>query len=259
MEKNFFDKNWWQNATGALAGTLIGIVLTFGITFFIENANKREIVEKTLKLTIHNIDVAIRTVESNYENLAFEDSVYKAISAYYPDSIEYAPDELIYTFINITTTFSNHHVEDNTSSVFTSSFDVWQYIDDEKVISRINNAIALLDVCKEEYHSAIQMRREIFESIYKNELAFKSLSGPEFVEIVLSNSDFLLYTTQKLHMTLIYQSVLDLVKQLNDTNKRVMNLSQEELDELGNLLEQNSYDFNTDTKPNARTNNDTTR
>ena len=30
MKQRFLDKDWWKNTTGATAGTIIGIILTFG-------------------------------------------------------------------------------------------------------------------------------------------------------------------------------------------------------------------------------------
>ena len=39
MKQRFLDKDWWKNTTGATAGTIIGIILTFGTTFYIENRN----------------------------------------------------------------------------------------------------------------------------------------------------------------------------------------------------------------------------
>ena len=51
MKQRFLDKDWWKNTTGATAGTIIGIILTFGTTFYIENRNKAEMARKTVMMT----------------------------------------------------------------------------------------------------------------------------------------------------------------------------------------------------------------
>ena len=42
MKQRFLDKDWWKNTTGATAGTIIGIILTFGTTFYIESCTESQ-------------------------------------------------------------------------------------------------------------------------------------------------------------------------------------------------------------------------
>ena len=41
--KQFFDKDFWKNTAGCTVGTLIGILLTFGTSSYLENRSKTEI------------------------------------------------------------------------------------------------------------------------------------------------------------------------------------------------------------------------
>ena len=54
--KQFFDKDFWKNTAGCTVGTLIGILLTFGTSSYLENRNKTEMARKTVMLTLHNLD-----------------------------------------------------------------------------------------------------------------------------------------------------------------------------------------------------------
>ena len=56
--KQFFDKDFWKNTAGCTVGTLIGILLTFGTSSYLENRNKTEMARKTVMLTLHNLDAS---------------------------------------------------------------------------------------------------------------------------------------------------------------------------------------------------------
>ena len=44
--KQFFDKDFWKNTAGCTVGTLIGILLTFGTSSYLENRSKTEMARK---------------------------------------------------------------------------------------------------------------------------------------------------------------------------------------------------------------------
>lgn len=46
MSKRFYDTDWWKNMVIAIVGTVVGIVLTFGTTFYIEKKIRRKWFEK---------------------------------------------------------------------------------------------------------------------------------------------------------------------------------------------------------------------
>lgn len=48
MSKRFYDTDWWKNMVISIVGTVVGIVLTFGTTFYIEKKDKEKMVRKTV-------------------------------------------------------------------------------------------------------------------------------------------------------------------------------------------------------------------
>lgn len=56
MSKRFYDTDWWKNMVISIVGTVVGIVLTFGTTFYIEKKDKEKMVRKTVVITLHNLD-----------------------------------------------------------------------------------------------------------------------------------------------------------------------------------------------------------
>ncbi len=248
MEKEkFYDRGWWKDAVSCTFGTLVGIFLTFGITAYLDHGSKRDIVRKTVKMSIHNIDVSIERFDKDIQALMQEDSLYQYIFANI-DRLDQVPLDTLYGFVNAIGSEQLGDLEDATSSIFTGSFEVWQYIDDEKVIGRMNNAFSIIQTYKEQYRKLCEMQRKIYVD-YWSECPPMDYPTPQAaVRAMAKRNDFRLFAFNELPAR--YQMMkwmVDVVRQFNERNKQVLEMSQEELDEMGNLLEQNSFDMNIST------------
>lgn len=73
--KQFFDKDFWKNTVGCTVGTLIGILLTFGTSSYLENRNKTEMARKTVMLTLHNLDASTRNMQTLLDELQQYDTL----------------------------------------------------------------------------------------------------------------------------------------------------------------------------------------
>ena len=74
--KNMFRfTEWWMNASSATFGTILGIVLTVGITYWQQMENQKEMTRKIAKITLHNIDVRINSLKNSCELLMKKDSI----------------------------------------------------------------------------------------------------------------------------------------------------------------------------------------
>lgn len=85
--RKFFDYNWLKDVTIGTTGTIIGIILTFGITYYLDNKNQRSMADKTVMLTLHNLDAAIDNMESLINEMQQHDSIYARAMSLMPDSI----------------------------------------------------------------------------------------------------------------------------------------------------------------------------
>ena len=74
--KQFFDKDFWKNTAGCTVGTLIGILLTFGTSSYLENRNKTEMARKTVMLTLHNLDASTRNMQTLLDELQQYDTLF---------------------------------------------------------------------------------------------------------------------------------------------------------------------------------------
>ena len=243
MKQRFLDKDWWKNTTGATAGTIIGIILTFGTTFYIENRNNAEMARKTVMITLHNLDSAIDTMEMLLQELQRRDSLFTRVCSLMPDKYEQMGNDSLILFVN---TFGSHrmNITDNTAeSIFSNSFEVWQYLDDEKVIGRIGNCYSILHACYEQYDKIQNLRMDAFRA-YWHQYPPTDYPNPKEAFLALIQRNDVRYVLS-VHNTVVrlLERTYGIMHRLNERNKQVLGIPQEELDEIGNLLEQNSYDL----------------
>ena len=172
-------------------------------------------------ITLHNLDSAIDTMEMLLQELQRRDSLFTRVCSLMPDKYEQMGNDSLILFVN---TFGSHrmNITDNTAeSIFSNSFEVWQYLDDEKVIGRIGNCYSILHACYEQYDKIQNLRMDAFRAYWHQ---YPPTDYPNPKEALLERT-------------------YGIMHRLNERNKQVLGIPQEELDEIGNLLEQNSYDL----------------
>lgn len=156
--KQFFDKDFWKNTVGCTVGTLIGILLTFGTSSYLENRNKTEMARKTVMLTLHNLDASTRNMQTLLDELQQYDTLFTRAASLMPDRLGQMGSDSLQMFVNAFGSRRLLMTDHTTSSIFSNSFEVWQCLDDEKVIGRIGNCYSVLDVCREEYLRMEELR-----------------------------------------------------------------------------------------------------
>ena len=145
--KNIFRfTEWWMNASSATFGTILGIVLTVGITYWQQMENQKEMTRKIAKITLHNIDVRINSLKNSCELLMKKDSIYGKLQSYMSDKLDNLPKDSLSQCIHLLF-YGDYGTHDTKSEeIFSSSFEVWQFLDDEKVIGRISNCYSFLEM-----------------------------------------------------------------------------------------------------------------
>ena len=239
--RNFFDYNWWKDATVATAGTIIGIIVTFGTTDYIENKNQQSMADKTVTLTLHNLDSSIENMENLIEEMRQNDSIYVRALSLMPDSIGVMGVDSLHMIVNRFGSRRLYMTDNSTREIFSSSFEVWQYLDDAKVIGRIGNCYSILNSCSKEYDRIEALRLDAFKS-YWNECAPNDYQTEEMAVRSFLRRNDVRYAMEVHHSALpLLTYLIDVAHKLNDRNKQILGITQEKLDEVGNLLDKNEY------------------
>lgn len=216
-----------------LVGSIIGIILTVGVTYCSEKRDRDKMARKAVMLTVHNLDVSIKSMEQLVNEMNWQDSILiyvkdrqSAIESISPDTLE--------MFISALYAHRIRPIDTSTESVFSSDFDIWRSLDDPKVIGRISNCYSIMKKCGEEYERFEKDKYESFTQVYDN-LA-PSVSDTEVVrELLRRNSVQRIIEAMPQNVGLLRQ-LASSAKVLNERNKSELGIKQDELDEVGELL-----------------------
>ena len=64
----------WPEFLISIIGTIIGLVLTVGVTYYSEKSDKEQMARKIAMLTTHNLDVSIRSMNRMVDEMSRKDS-----------------------------------------------------------------------------------------------------------------------------------------------------------------------------------------
>lgn len=227
------DSHLFKELVISLVGTVIGIILTVGVTYWSEQRDKEEMARKVMLLTIHNLDVSIGSMERLVDELNRQDTIFhyvreRATSSVSPDTLD----------LFVSALYSHHirPIDSSTEAIFSSNFEIWKYIDDPKIIGRIANCYSLMDECGEEYERIERNKYQNFLSVYDAQDKSVRQSGKEMTDVLLSQNKVLSVMDALPYEISLLRSLIENAKALNDRNKTELRVNQKELDEIGNLL-----------------------
>lgn len=238
---SFFDNAWWKDLSTATAGTIIGIIVTFGTTAYLEDKAQQEMADKTVLMTLHNLDSSIKNMSQLVEEMQSNDSLFLRALSLMPDRLGVMGADSLQMVVSRFGSTNVYATDNSTREIFSSSFEVWQNLDDAKVISRIGNCYSMLDVCDKEYGKVEKLRLDAFKS-YWNDMPPQDYGNAEdAVKAFLKRNDVRYAMNVHSYTTPMLANIVNLTARLNDRNKEVLNVTQEELDEVGDLLDKNEY------------------
>ena len=157
-----------------------------------------------------------------------------------PDRLGQMGSDSLQMFVNAFGSRRLLMTDHTTSSIFSNSFEVWQCLDDEKVIGRIGNCYSVLDVCREEYLRMEELRQKAYQAYWHECPPMDYPDAEKTAKALLERYD--VRYVLSIHSTVIQmlKHTHGIVCQLNERNKQVLHITLEELHEVGKLLAQNS-------------------
>lgn len=234
MKDKFFDKATLRDLIVGIVGTVTGIVLTFGVTYCSDSRNKDEMARKTVTLAIHNIDASIAGMQRLVDDLRQQDSLFMFMREQRERLHKISADTLD-LFIRAMYSRNVRPVDKSTENIFSSSFEIWRHLDDPRVIGRIANCYSILNSCSGEYGNLESERLQAANRF--NDDIFPGNGTPaEEVKAMLGRKDIVRIMDSYPETIALLQLMVDKAVLLNEKNKQELGLSQQELDNIGNLL-----------------------
>ena len=231
----------------SLVGTVVGIVLTFGTTFYVEKKNKAEMAHQTVVITLHNLDAKIKNLKESTAWMNHIDTLFQAVLEHTPtdldkmnpDTLLAAYDGFIYLDIRLSenvaeSIFSSENVAE---SIFSNSIEVWEYMDDERIIGRISNCYMVSNYCTETQKELQTERLALFQEFLKTQKSIKRT--PETARTFFQRPEVQFYLSKHAALTEFISSYsMRILTLMHNRNKKELGIQQEELDAAGNLNEE---------------------
>lgn len=223
----------------SLVGTVVGIVLTFGTTFYVEKKNKAEMAHQTVVITLHNLDAKIKNLKESTAWMNHIDTLFQAVLEHTPTDLDKMnPDTLLAAydgFIYLDIRLSENVAE----SIFSNSIEVWEYMDDERIIGRISNCYMFINYCAETQQKLQRERLALYQDFLKTQKSLRHT--PETARAFFQRPEVQFQLSLHILQTKAVNRTMKVLAQMHKRNKKELNIPQEELDAAGNLLNEEDY------------------
>lgn len=244
---------WWKNTASSVVGTVLGIALTFGTSNWVENSQKREAQRQTAMMVIHDIDEIADALGQKHED---ESRLYKIViyATYDLDELDSIPDDSLRMVLDFISNRENENDE------WTDNAKEQMFMTNMEVYNNLNNT-QFTDNVRECY----SIRRKL-QSLYEgNSLNYQKPISQEDMKQLLLGADaneislfdrklkrkgliqLLRWKFKERQVQLFISAFskrdselcdgINKLRELNDKNKFLMNITDEDMEEFVNKTE----------------------
>lgn len=118
--------NWWDSFTSCFVGTLLGIVITFGVSGYISRVEHRKN-ERTMQIiAVGKIEENIMQLKLHANELKRTDSLCSRMLSYYPDSLNLVPARLVVDFLQDIEKRRAAFFDHSVSNIMLGNAEIWE-------------------------------------------------------------------------------------------------------------------------------------
>lgn len=226
------DDSWWSDTTSSLVGTVVGIILTFGTSIYWESQNKETMARKTALLTIYSIDCYVDLMQDEVNTLKNEDCIFKTVASHYPGRIAQVSKDTLQLFISSFAYLSTFAIDTSAENIFTHSIDTWKNLDDGRIINSIGDCFAGKNLFVGFLENLQRHRRGIFLDYCAEKSLLDYKSADKAVNALISRPDARYLIIEYPTYVQVLEELCGKIKELNDRNKQIMEVTEEEMEAL---------------------------
>lgn len=153
---------WWSSLLVNFLGALLGIIVTFGSSSWLEYRGRQEMAYKIKLLTISDINTSIKAMEDHCKKIEHIDSIFRAVNESYPDNLNLMSKETLNEFLTCFSSPSLSIKETSVEKTFSQSFEIWKNFDDLDLQHLINGIYAIRTNFYVQYDEFYQKKAALF-------------------------------------------------------------------------------------------------
>ena len=133
--------DFWIQTLSCTLGTVIGIVLTFGTSSWIEYREKQDMERTAALMVIHNLDSFCEELDETVKVLQPIDSICtKVLDA--KDRLETVPEDTLQLFVSGFLSHFFYTYDQTAETIFSSNIETWKSIDNRAFIELAGNCFS---------------------------------------------------------------------------------------------------------------------
>lgn len=227
--------DFWTQTLSCTLGTVIGIVLTFGTSAWIEYHEKQEMERTAALMVIHNLDSFIDELDETVKYMQAKDSIYMRVMDA-KDHLETVPEDTLELFVKGFLTFNFSTGDQTAESIFSSNIETWKSIDNREFIELAGNLFSARRLVVK-FQERLEAERYELSSMFLKDFVYgdnPTESMPEIAARILRSANYCSFI--KKHHDFYLHAMeygLKILREQTDECKRLMDVTDDELQQFG--------------------------
>ena len=227
--------DFWTQTLSCTLGTVIGIVLTFGTSAWIDYREQRATERTAALMVIHNLERFCDELEGTVKTLQAVDSVnMKVLDA--KDRLVTVPEDTLEMFV--TGIFSFHYAtnDETAETIFSSNIEIWKSIGNSEFIELAGNCFSGKRLMVK-FQDGLYAEKNELNNTYLKTIAYaeKPIESKQEIAAAILRSALFRSFIDKQHGFYLagMQEGLKVLREKTDDCKRLMGVTDEELQQFG--------------------------
>lgn len=233
MTKNMKWKlsDFWTQTLSCTLGTIIGIVLTFGTTAWIEFREKQETERTAALMVIHNLDSFVEDLDEEVKYLESIDSINTRVLAA-KDRLDTVSEDTLQLFVSGFLTINFNTTDQTAETIFSSNIETWKSIGNREFIELAGNCFSAKQLLVK-FQERLETEKYELSDLYLRTIVYADKPAATIQETaaaVLRSATYLSHIRK--HHDFYLQGMkqgLKVLREQTDKCKRLMNVTDEEL------------------------------
>jgi hypothetical protein len=239
-------KNFWGNLLRTVLGTTISILLTFGTNALIQRHRRVQDRKMTAMMVMSNIESFARTLETRSERMAPNDSIAAWLLCMSYEDLEMLPSNELNRLIDRATDVATLNHDHTAENVFSNHIETWKNVNNVQFIDNVGSCFSALNGVEEQFNQWVMGVPDALHDVKINPDKYEGSTLP----MKMMHSDRVRTAMKAIHNRRCWlRYAAASLRYFNLKNMTAIGISEQEVIEYTNALEEESED--TGTPPDA--------
>lgn len=156
--------NWWDSFTSCFVGTLLGIVITFGVSGYISRVEHHKNDRIMRVIAVGKIEDNIKNLKIYANEMKRTDTIYSRLLSYFPDSIDRVPMKLVADFLKDVDRMRPAIFDHSVSNIMLGNAEIWESMS-PAAITVLDKTLLLTGFLMEKIEDVQEKKKMLNENI----------------------------------------------------------------------------------------------